>query len=215
MQAQAVVLHNINWKSYECLLENYEDSSAPRLAYDRGTLEIMSPLIPHEETNRALATIVERIAQEWRISFRNLGSTTFKRSDLSRGFEPDTCFYFANRNRIAGRNTIDLDGGDPPPDLVIEVDVTSSSVNKLSILAALGVPEVWQVVEEVVTILTLVDGAYTIRENSLALPNLSQSTLNTLLQRRQTIDILDWLTSIHEWARQSIPPPENYQEGGQ
>ena len=199
------ILNNVSWKTYECLLKDYENSSAPRFTYDRGVLEIVSPLIPHEETNRALATIVERVAQQWRLRFRNLGSTTFKREDVDRGFEPNTCFYFQSLSRIAGKRQIDLEGGDPPPDLVIEVDVTSASLNNLPILAALGVPEVWRVVDDEVTILVLDDDAYQEQQNSSALPNLTRAALNDLLARSRTMDILDWLDAIQVWARQNTP----------
>ena len=85
--AQKVILHDVSWESYEKLLADFANSSAPRLTYDRGTLEIMSPLPEHEEYNRALALLVEVVAEELDIDFRNLGSTTFKSDDLRRGFE--------------------------------------------------------------------------------------------------------------------------------
>src|SRR2546423_8701012 len=101
---QTVVLRNVSWQTYERLLSDNQDSSAPRFTYDRGTLEIMSPLAEHEEINRALASLVENVAVEWRMSFRNLGSTTFKREDLVRRFEPDSCFYLQNTARDQGKS---------------------------------------------------------------------------------------------------------------
>src|SRR6266849_3514683 len=100
---QRIVLRNVSWETYERLLADHQDSSAPRFTYDRGTVEIMSPLPEHEEINRALASLVENFAVEWRISFRNLGSTTFKREDMGRGFEPDSCFYLRNAVQIRGK----------------------------------------------------------------------------------------------------------------
>src|SRR5260370_1019552 len=84
----------------------------------------------YEELNRALASLVENVAVEWRMSFRNLGLTTFKREDLGRGFEPDSCFYLRNAERMRGKTRIDLTL-DPPPDLVIEIEITHPSLDKL------------------------------------------------------------------------------------
>jgi Uma2 family endonuclease len=90
---QRVVLHNIGWNTYERLLADHENNSAPRLTYDRGELEIMSPSPEHEKFNRRIAQLVLAVAEELNIEAEDLGSTTFRREDLERGFEPDSCFY--------------------------------------------------------------------------------------------------------------------------
>ncbi|KAF0188449.1 MAG: hypothetical protein FD167_6206, partial [bacterium] len=136
-----IVLYNISWTTYESLLRDLSSQSAPHLTYDQGILEIMSPLPPHERINRITALIVEVLAEELNIDVDSLGSTTFKREDLERGFEPDSCFYIKNESAIAGKDEIDLNI-DPPPDLIFEVDITSPSIAKLPIYAHLGVPEV-------------------------------------------------------------------------
>ena len=93
---QRVVLHNIGWNTYELLLADHENNSAPRFTYDRGELEIMSPNPEHERINRTIDLFVEVVAEELGLDTENLGSTTFRREDLKRGFEPDTCFYVQN-----------------------------------------------------------------------------------------------------------------------
>ncbi len=98
-----VVLPNIRWETYERLLADLEDCSAPRLTYDRGRLEIMSPTPKHENLNRAVEILVNVLAEEFGINSRGLGSTTFRREDLERGFEPDSCFYFQNEPLIRGK----------------------------------------------------------------------------------------------------------------
>lgn len=197
---QRVVLRNVSWKTYLALLADHQESSAPRFAYDRGTLEIMSPLPEHEEINRRLASVVENTAVEWRMSFRNLGSTTFKREDLGRGFEPDSCFYLQNADRVRHKAHIDLTV-DPPPDLVIEVDMTRSSLDKLPIYAALGVPEVWRYDAKRLAILVLEAGVYQEREESLALPRVSAAALSALLRESQEMDPPDWILRVRDWAR--------------
>src|SRR5207253_9931566 len=154
--ADRVIIRDVSWQTYECLLKDLENRSAPRLAYDRGILEIMSPPFGHEEVNRALAAIVEIVLEEMEIDFRNAGSTTFKREDQERGFEPDSSFYIRNVERVRGKNKLDMNV-DPPPDLLIEVDLTHNSLNKFPLYTALAVPEVWRYTD-VLTIWLLNEG---------------------------------------------------------
>ena len=115
---QKVILYNVSWETYEKLLADLADQSSTRLTYDRGTLEIMTPSNEHEVYNRTIALLVEILAEEMGIDIASLGSSTFKRDDLERGFEPDSCFYIENESQIEGKFQIDLTV-DPPTDLVI------------------------------------------------------------------------------------------------
>src|SRR5438445_9498269 len=105
---ERIVLHDVAWETYKQLLVNYQDSSAPRFTYDRGVLEIMSPSSKHESTNHLIELTVEVLAEEMGIDVIALGSTTFSREDLQRGFEPDSCFYIENEARIRGKEEVDL-----------------------------------------------------------------------------------------------------------
>lgn len=131
---QRVVLHGTSWETYERLLADHENHSAPRFTYDRGELEIMSPSPEHEKLNRRLSQLVMALTEEMEIEAEDFGSTTFRREDLERGFEPDSCFYIQNEERVRGKDRIDL-AVDPRPDLVIGIDITSPSINKLPIYA--------------------------------------------------------------------------------
>lgn len=154
-----VLLRNVSWETYERFIDEREERSAPRFFYDRGEMEIMSPSFEHEAVSRLVASLVGELAVELGIDVSEAGSTTFKREDLERGFEPDECFYFSdNAERVRGRQNLDLDAGVPPPDLVVEVGFTSPSLNnKLSIYAHLGVTEVWRFVGEKPEILSQQD----------------------------------------------------------
>jgi Uma2 family endonuclease len=201
---QRVTLHGIQWETYERLLKDLEDSSAPRLTYDRGVLEIMSPLPVHEANNRNLQMIAEIIAEEWNINIENLGSMTMKRHDIERGFEPDSCFYIRNADQVAGRPRIDLEAGDPAPDLVIEVDFTSPSLAKLPLYAEMGVSEVWRLSgtrDSHLSILVLEENQYREKEQSAAFPRLSREQLATFVTRKGTMRRLDWIRYVREWAR--------------
>ncbi|MEN3331560.1 MAG: hypothetical protein V7641_925 [Blastocatellia bacterium] len=201
---QYVVLYDVSWATYEHLLGDHLDCSSPRFTYDGGTLEIMSPSSRHEKTNRSIATLVEVLAEEWEIDLMNLGSTTFKREDFKRGFEPDSCFYFQNAERIRGKDEIDLHI-DPPPDLVIEIDITSGSIHKLPIYAALGIPEVWRYVGNRLVILVLAGGSYVEVEESRALPELTGAIIARFIEDSLTLKRPAWMKSIREWARGHRP----------
>ena len=146
---QRVLLANASWQTYERLVAEREERRSPRFFYDRGVLEIVSPSAEHDVTSRIFAVLVELLAEEADTDIENAGSTTYKREDLARGFEPDECFYFGGnaarvRELVRDKGNIEFDAGDPPPDLVLEVDITSPSLNKLPIYARLGVTEVWR-----------------------------------------------------------------------
>jgi Uma2 family endonuclease len=179
-----VVLRNVSWETYEKLLEDLSDCSVPHLTYDRGDLEIVSPTNPHEEFNRTLNLIVEVVAAELEVSLRVLGSSTFKRKDIKQGFEPDSCFYVTSAKRIRGKKKLDL-GVDPPPDLVIEIDITTSSIQKMPIFANFGVPELWQYDGRSLRMWKLQGDEYTRIESSLAFPILTPGVLEDFLAKSE------------------------------
>jgi len=199
---QRIVLRGISWETYERLLADHTDSSAPRFAYDRGVLEILSPSPAHEKYNRSIALLVEVLAEEMGIDVYDFGSTTFRSEELDRGFEPDSCFYIRNKERVRGKGRIDL-AVDPPPDLVIEVDMTSPSLNKLPIYAHLGVPEVWRYDGESLKILVLRGSEYAEAPLSVVLPPLTGAVLSRFVEESKRLKRTAWLKTVREWAREA------------
>lgn len=197
---QRVVLHNIGWNTYERLLADHENYSAPRFTYDRGELEIMSPSPEHEAYNRSIALLVEILAAELGTDVYDLGSTTFRREDLERGFEPDSCFYIENEERVRGKARIDL-AVDPPPDLVIEIDIISPSFSKLPIYAQIGVPEVWRYDGERLKILVLEGSEYVETTESTVVPPVTSNVLSNFMEKSTTTKRTVWLEAVREWAR--------------
>jgi Uma2 family endonuclease len=173
-------------------------------------LEIMSPSPEHEEYNRTLAALIEFVADELRINIRRLGSTTFKRPDLLKGFEPDSCFYIQSAARIRGRRRIELPQ-DPPPDLLIEIDVTSSSLDRFALFSQTGVPEVWRYDRSQVRFLGLKDGQYEEITHSLAFPILTSEVVTQFLEESLELESAEWSLRLREWVRQHAaspaPPP--------
>jgi Uma2 family endonuclease len=199
--AARVVLPNVSWETYERLLTDLSDCSVPHLTYDQGRLEIMSPTAKHEEVNRNIEFLVRTTALEMDIEVRSLGSTTFKREDIARGFEPDSCFYVQNERAIRGKQELDL-LVDPPPDIVFEVDVTSSSINKRSLFSEFGVPEIWQYNDESIEILNLVNGAYVKTESSSVLPFFTAKVLTDFIAESLALSGLEWMKKMRGWAQQ-------------
>ncbi|MBA3414961.1 MAG: Uma2 family endonuclease [Chloroflexia bacterium] len=198
---QFVILHDISWELYERLLAEFADRPAPRLVYDRGVLEIMSPGPQHEEDHLALAAIVSAVAEELDLDFRPTGSMTFRRRDLEQGFEADSSFYVTNE-RFA-RNLAEIEPTkDPPPDLVIETDVSRSTLDKLVVYAGFGVPEVWRSHAGRVSILLLEAETYREMPRSRVLPLLTSEDLARFLAESRVQRRPEWLRSVRAWARE-------------
>lgn len=203
----SVVLDSVSWGTYERLLGDLADRSGPRLTYDQGVLEIMSPSAEHERLNRTLALLVEILCEELSIDVESLGSTTFRRNDLTRGFEPDSCFYVQRAARIRGKKHVDLDV-DPPPDLVIEVDITRASIDKMPIYETMGVPEVWRYDGTALRIARLEGKSYVARSASAVFPWLTASALSDFLDRSRRVTRLELIKAFRSWIR-SIPRHES------
>jgi Uma2 family endonuclease len=139
---QRYLIEEVSWEAYEALLKSWE-SRSKRMTYDHGRLEFMSPSLSHEQYGKLIGRIVEDFAIERKVPFHSGRMTTLKREDMRRGLEPDDCFWIQNEPHMRCRKEFDPES-DPPPDLAIEVDITSSSLNRMSIYATLGVPEVWR-----------------------------------------------------------------------
>jgi Uma2 family endonuclease len=140
---QRVILSNVSWQTFEQLLKELGDKRATRLAYNEGLLEIMTPLGPHENNNRFIESLIGAIADELNLNLKRFGSLTLKREKKLKGAEPDSCYYLQNEPLVRSKQEIDLDN-DPPPDLVLEIDITSGSLDKRPIYAAISVPELWR-----------------------------------------------------------------------
>ena len=201
---QRLVLHGVSWETYERLLNDHFDRGVPRFTYDRGELEILEPSPEHEIINRALALLVELVAAELEIETLNIGSMTCKRKDLERGFEPDSGFYVQNEALVRGKTEIDL-YLDPPPDVVIEIEITRSAIPKLPIYAAISVPEVWRFDGERVIILQLAGREYEEVAASAALPPLTGEIVSRFMNESRSMRRTAWVRHLREWARVQDP----------
>ncbi|RCJ39011.1 hypothetical protein A6769_08235 [Nostoc punctiforme NIES-2108] len=200
---QRTVLHNISWETFEALLRDTGEDRGSRFAYDCGVLEIMTPLFEHENPKIQFDRFILVLAEELGIEIRSAGSTTLKRKISKRGIEPDTCYYIQNELAIRGKQTLDLEN-DPPPDLAIEIDITSSSVNKLRIYSTLGVTELWRYDGQNLKFYQLIEGQYVECKFSIAFPIISVSEISRFIEQSKSIGEIALLKSFRAWVKDKI-----------
>ena len=195
-----VVLRGVSWNVYEQLIKDHEDQSAPRFTYNKGNLEIYMPSQKHEKKAEFLGDIVKIIAEEREIETLSIRSTTFKKDDVEKGVEPDGCFYLQSYDKVFGIQKIDLEQF--PPDLVIEIDIFSPSINRFPIYAEFRVREIWRYLKDEVKIYLFDGRTYVESDESLALPKVTDELLTRLLAESETMKRSAWLKNVRNWARE-------------
>ena len=201
-QKNSVILNNIRWETYQYLVQDSEEQPNKRLTYDRGVLEIMTPLPEHEVYKKLIDRFVLVMVEEMNKEMRSLGSCTWSRQDLKQGLEPDECYYINHEEAVRGKLNIDLNF-DPPPDLAIEIDITSSSLNRMSIYEALGVAEVWRFDGQFLSIYQLVDGIYQMSDKSGVFPFIKGEDIMRFLQQLEGGEMA-LIKAFRTWVRGKV-----------
>lgn len=200
---RCLVLRGIDWRTYTRLLRLLADQRGLRLTYDRGTLEMMSPLHEHESDADMLGRFVAVLSEEQNVAVKAARSTTLRKRRKQQGLEPDHSWWITNEFRVRGKRRIDL-RVDPPPDLAVEVDVTSSS-DRMKIYAALGVPEVWRLDARGLTFQVLqANGQYASQQCSLAFPLVTPTDLVGFLSERTSSDETTVIRRFRSWVQQRL-----------
>jgi Uma2 family endonuclease len=192
-----VILKNITWQGYQQLLGILGESRSARITFDRGILEITMPLEEHEFSGRLIELFVRILVVELGLKIKTMGSTTLDRSDLDRGAEPDNAYYIQNQPLVAGRK-VDL-AIDPPPDLVVEVDITHTDINKPALYASMDVPEFWRYDGREWRIYQLQGTAYLEVANSPTFPIVSKEKFYEFLAVAQR-DEVEAEVNLREWV---------------
>jgi Uma2 family endonuclease len=198
---QRVVFHNISWQNYQQILAALGQTRSSRLIYDQGTLEITMPLEEHESATRLIELFIRILVEEMGLKIKTMGSTTLNRDDLKRSAEPDNCYYIQNQPQVAGKK-VDLNE-DPPPDLIVEVDITHSDINKLSFYASMGVQEFWRYNGEIWRIYQLQENQYVEIEKSPTFSIVTKDKLYQFLQNSQ-IDEVQTSKKFRTWVQEEI-----------
>lgn len=196
-----VTLHGLNWQAYQQILTALPQTRAARLTYDRGTLEISMPLEDHEFSGRLIERFILILVVELGMKIKTMGSTTLDREDLDRGAEPDNAYYIQNQPRVAGRQ-VDLTQ-DPPPDLIVEVDITHTDIDKNRLYASMGVPEFWRFNGRKWYIFQLVDQTYTEVDHSPTFAWVEKADLYRFLAEAQQ-DEVEAELSCRNWVRERL-----------
>lgn len=202
-EGSTLVFTDVPWEEYEELVDYHlGDFPGVRVSYDQGRMEIMSPSSDHENFTELISQLGRVLADETGLLLESLGSTTYKQEWLARGVEPDGCFYVQNAARIIGRR-IDLKT-DPPPDIVIEIDISRESTRKLAIYEGMGVPEVWRYDRKRVYIYQLLEKRYVEVAASKTFPMITNDVLLRFLEQNKSEGQTATVRSFREWLRSVI-----------
>ncbi|MEM9486209.1 MAG: Uma2 family endonuclease [Cyanobacteria bacterium P01_F01_bin.116] len=193
-----VALHGLDWLAYQQMKALLNERTGARLIYDRGTLEITMPSEPHEFYARLIELFIRILVVELGMEIKTMGLTTLDREDLDRGSEPDNGYYIQNHSQVAGR-TVDL-AVDPPPDLVVEVDISHTDIDKNALYAAMGVPEFWRFNGKLWRIYQLQDDTYMELARSPTFPMVAKEKLYEFLAVCQQSEV-DAEINFRTWVK--------------
>ena len=199
---QQLLLKNISWQQFETILEELGEGRAARLSYSNGWLEIMVPLPEHEKDKEIIGDLVKILLEELGIDFEPLGSTTFKSELMTQAVEPDACFYIENHQAVIGKTRIDLTV-DPPPDLAIEIDITSRT--KFENYQRLGVPELWRWTRRGLQINRLQEETYVesnISSNFSGIPIIE--LINRTVQQNLSVGRSQAIREFKRWVKENL-----------
>lgn len=196
-----VALHNLTWTQYQQILAALPQSRGAHLTYDHGTLEISMPLEDHERASELIGLFIRILVVEMGLKLKSMRSTTLDREDLDRGAEPDNAYYIQHQAQVAGRN-IDL-STDPPPDLVVEVDITHTDIDKNRLYASMRVPEFWRFNGQIWRIYQLQGSTYVEVDSSPTFPLIDKDDLYRFLDQAQQ-DEVDAENQFRAWVRDEI-----------
>jgi len=200
---QRVLLQNISWQTFKTMLAEMGSERGSRLAYDRGTVEIITPLMPHENSNRLIEVFVGVLCEELGLEIKRTGSLTMTRDDLERGAEPDSSYYIQNEYRV--RDLVDIDlASDPPPDLVLEVEYSRSKVNKFQLYASIGVPEFWRYNGSALRIYTRESGQYSECAISPTFTPVPVTEIPRFIQESKKVGEVAITRAFRTWVRQQL-----------
>ncbi|MBS9386813.1 MAG: Uma2 family endonuclease [Dolichospermum sp. BR01] len=199
---QQILLKDISWQKLENILEEMGERRTARISYSDGWLEIMVPLPEHEKDKEIFGELVRILLDKLEIDFEPFGSTTLKNERMRQAVEPDTSFYIQNQAAVIGKNRIDLNI-DPPPDLAIEIDITSRT--RFENYEILGVPELWRYQQQGLEIFLLREGKYIKSQSSPNFPNIPIIELvNKYVQQCLTIGRSQAMRNFRSWVKDNL-----------
>lgn len=199
---QQLLLKELDWQKFETILSELGESRSSRLSYSNGMLEIMVPLPEHEKDKEIIGEMIKILLDARNINFEPLGSTTFKHKRMNQAVEPDACFYIQNYQAVIGKNRLNLEI-DPPPDLAIEIDITSRT--QLDNYRFLDVPELWRYTQNGLQINLLQNGEYIGSSISPNFPNIPiVELINKYVKESQEVGRSETIRNFKVWIKENI-----------
>lgn len=199
---QQLLLADVSWQQFENILADLGEHRSARVSYSHGCLEIMVPLPEHEKAKEIIGDIIKILLDRLNIDYDSLGSTTLKSEKMTQGVEPDACFYIQNQAQVLGKNRLDLNI-DPPPDLAVEIDLTSRT--PLENYELLGVRELWRYGKQGLQIEVLQDSKYVRLDASPTFPELPIVDLvNQCVRESQIIGSSQAIKAFKQWIRDNL-----------
>lgn len=203
---QRIVLPDVSWQQFETLLVELGKGRQTRLTYLRGKLEMMAPVEVHERCSRLIDSLILVVVDEIGTSITSLMPVTLKQAEIGCATEPDACYYLEERPR---QTELDLTR-DLPPDLLVEVALTKSQIEKLPIYASLGIPEVWRYVTTAgddmlkgkLSIYQLQDDYYVERSHSIAFPFLPAARVLEFMEQSDSMSLAAALRLLRAWVQE-------------
>ncbi|MEO0540238.1 MAG: Uma2 family endonuclease [Cyanobacteria bacterium P01_A01_bin.105] len=195
-----MVFRSLDWAAFKQIQSLLSSKTNARFTYDSGVLEITMPLEVHERFARLIELFVRILVMETGQKMKTMGSTTLDREELLKSAEPDDCYYIQNYSFVADHE-VDLQQ-DPPPDLVVEVDITHTDINKVRLYAAIGIPEFWRFNGREWRILCLQENEYVERQTSPTFSMVAKSDLYRFLGQAMLDEIAAEI-DFRQWVRQS------------
>jgi Uma2 family endonuclease len=203
-EGKTKIIHNVSWEEFEAMLAEMGDNRTSKLAYNRGRLDIRMPSQKHEYYKEIIRDLIKYLAEELDLDCESLGSTTWKRKELLKGAEPDHCFYIQNEPAIRHvKPNIDL-SKDPPPDLILEVDYTSPSLDRQPIYVSLRVPEIWIYDMKNLHIYQLEGEEYKETEISLAFGTFPVKEIPMFIEQNLSTSPRVFQKIFRDWVRQYL-----------
>jgi Uma2 family endonuclease len=203
----SLTFHDVSWDEYEELLDRVGEAPGLRISYDNGSLQIMTISAAHEKYALFINSLIAGIRLRLRLNILAFGSATMRKRRHSKGNEPDACFYVQTASLIGNKIQLDFET-DPPPDIVVEIDIHHDSRSRFPVYEALGVPEIWRYNGDAMTIYHLAEespegeaSAYVERDASAALPILTAQLLTEMLERMRKDGELETLLAFDDWLR--------------
>ena len=195
-----VLLENITWQTFKTMLAEMGSERANKISYRQGNIEIMTPLKPHESSNRLIEVFVGVLCEELGLEVNRVGSLTLTRDDLEYGAEPDSSYYIQNELLVREKENIDL-AFDPPPDLVLEVEYSRPKIDKSKLYAAMGIPEFWRYNGTTLRVYILANGQYSETQTSPTFAAIPIKEIPRFIEESKKIGQIAVTRAFRTWVK--------------